>query len=76
MAKWNLNKLSKDDYHQARIDPRHIIDRLDDILKNLERAEFDVEKSLNDLRLHYIKHSASTQHLNYLNEQIRIRNEQ
>ena len=71
MAKWNLSKLSKDD---REIDPRHVIDKLDEILKNLERTEFDVEKSLNDLRLHYVKHSAGTQHLNYLNE--RIRNEQ
>ena len=56
------------------IDPRHVIDKLDEILKNLERTEFDVKKSLNDLRLHYVKHSASTQFRDYLNE--RIRNEQ
>ena len=74
MAKWDISKLNKDDHHQAGIDPRHIIDRLDDILKNLERAEFDVEKSLNDLRLHYVKHSAGTQFRDYLNK--RIRNEQ
>ena len=24
------------------IDPRHVIDKLDEILKNLERTEFDV----------------------------------
>ena len=71
MAKWNLNKLSKDD---RDIDPRHVIDKLDEILKNLERTEFDVKKSLNDLRLHYVKHSAGTQFRDYLNE--RIRNEQ
>ena len=71
MAKWNLSKLSKDD---REIDPRHVIDKLDEILKNLERTEFDVEKSLNDLRLHYVKHSAGTQFRDYLNK--RIRNEQ
>ena len=43
MAKWNLNKLSKDD---REIDPRHVIDKLDEILKNLERTEFDVQKAL------------------------------
>ena len=71
MAKWNLSKLSKDD---REIDPRHVIDKLDEILKNLERTEFDVEKSLNELRLHYVKHSAGTQFRDYLNK--RIRNEQ
>ena len=71
MAKWNLSKLSKDD---REIDPRHVIDKLDEILKNLERTEFDVEKSLNDLRLHYVMHSAGTQFRDYLNK--RIRNEQ
>ena len=71
MAKWNLSKLSKDD---REINPRHVIDKLDEILKNLERTEFDVEKSLNDLRLHYVKHSAGTQFRDYLNK--RIRNEQ
>ena len=71
MAKWNLSKLSKDD---REINPRHVIDKLDQILKNLERTEFDVEKSLNDLRLHYVKHSAGTQFRDYLNK--RIRNEQ
>ena len=71
MAKWNLSKLNKDD---REINPRHVIDKLDEILKNLERTEFDVEKSLNELRLHYVKHSAGTQFRDYLNK--RIRNEQ
>ena len=46
MAKWNLSKLNKEDYHQAGINPRHVTDKLDEILKNLERTEFDVQKAL------------------------------
>jgi len=36
MAKWNLDKLPN----------HHVIDKLDEILKNLERTEFDVQKAL------------------------------
>ena len=71
MAKWNLSKLSKDD---REIDPRQVIEQLDEILKNLDSLEFDVQKALEDLRLFYVRHSAGTQFRDYLNE--RIRNEQ
>ena len=36
MAKWNLDKLPD----------HHVTDKLDEILKNLERTEFDVQKAL------------------------------
>ena len=71
MAKWNLNKLNKDD---REIDPSHIIERLDVILDNLDRLEFDVRKAIEDLRLFYVRHSAGNQFQDYLNE--KIRNEQ
>jgi len=74
MAKWNLNKLNKDD---REIDPSHIIERLDVILDNLDRLEFDVRKAyetIEELRLFYVRHSAGNQFRDYLNE--KIRNEQ
>ena len=70
MAKWDISKLNKDD---REIDPRQVIERLDEILKNLDRLEFDVEKALEDLRLFYVRHFAGNEFRDYLNE--RIRNE-
>jgi len=65
MAKWDLSKLNKDD---REIDPSYIIERLDVILDNLDRLEFDVRKAIEDLRLFHVRHQ------DYLNE--RIKNEQ
>lgn len=65
MAKWDLSKLNKDD---REIDPSYIIERLDVILDNLDRLEFDVRKAIEDLRLFHVRHQ------DYLNK--RIKNEQ
>ena len=42
MAKWDISKLKNDDLE--------IIDSLDEILKSLERAEFNIQKSILEIQ--------------------------